>query len=69
MINNDLLYSNNSMAKYCPFKNSRRYENITDSEIKGTGGGGRLAAKTITALVKLKQMSNISIWNMYRVWT
>jgi len=27
------------MAKYCPFKNSRRYENITDNEIKGIGGG------------------------------
>jgi len=40
MINNDLLYSNNSIAKYCPFKNARRYENITDNEIKGTVGGG-----------------------------
>lgn len=38
-------------------------------KLKELGGGERLAAKTtITALVKLKQISNSSIWNMHHLW-
>ena len=64
------------MSYYIPiilWQNTVHFKTLGDIKtwavrLKELGGGEGLAAETITALVKLKHMSNSSIWNMHRLW-